>query len=225
MRDVTAKTPQVGEWVSAVDRLERLLVEQVATQRRLLEALDRKREAIARADAAALERLAREEQQLLARHAELDGQREQLVAALGRMSANEPSVISRQPSTGVGLREDDRPAGHRSHHPMQHTALGTQHSNALSLLEIAQREGGERGERLIALRDQARANVAELKRRSGILAQAAVALSAHLTGIMQAVGAAAMGTAHARTYSRHGRLAGIGPGAGVVSLSAVDLTT
>lgn len=200
MHDVASKSQHASEWSMTLDRLERLLVEQVATQRRLLEALDRKREAIARADAAALERLSREEQQLLARHGALDQEREALVAALEALR-REPPATSKGPLAPGGS-------------PL-----------TPSLTDIAHREGGARGERLIALRDQARANVAELKRRSGILAQAAAALSAHLTGIMQAVGAAAMGGINAGTYGRQGRLAGIGSGAGVVSLSAVDLTT
>lgn len=200
MHDVASKSRHASEWSMTLDRLERTLIEQVATQRRLLEALDRKREAIARADAAALERLSREEQQLLAKHAELDRERETLVAGLGGMRI-EPPATSKSPLSSGGS-------------PL-----------TPSLTDIAHREGGARGERLIALRDQARANVAELKRRSGILAQAAAALSAHLTGIMQAVGTAAMGGINAGTYGRQGRLAGIGSGAGVVSLSAVDLTT
>ncbi|QOJ17800.1 MAG: flagellar protein FlgN [Phycisphaeraceae bacterium] len=218
MHDDASKSQHASEWSMTLDRLERLLVEQVATQRRLLEALDRKREAIARADAAALERLSREEQQLLARHGALDQEREALVATLGGAYGNEPSA-------GGGAHNRGSPVVLRSIHPTQHSALSTGNFNPLSLTDIAHREGGARGERLIALRDQARANVAELKRRSGILAQAAAALSAHLTGIMQAVGAAAMGGINAGTYGRQGRLAGIGSGAGVVSLSAVDLTT
>lgn len=85
-----------------------------------------------------------------------------------------------------------------------------------SLVEIAGRLPPETGTRIIALREDLRVLVLDVRRESSVVRQAAERLSAHIAGIVQSVHAA---LAHANIYSSGGQIATVGGGV----ISSLDI--
>jgi hypothetical protein len=85
-----------------------------------------------------------------------------------------------------------------------------------SLVEIAAKLPSETGARIIALREELRALVLEVRRESSVVRQAAERLSAHIAGIVQSVHSA---LAHANIYSSGGQIATVGGGV----ISSLDI--
>ncbi len=85
-----------------------------------------------------------------------------------------------------------------------------------SLVEIADKLPRESGGRVIALRDELRSLVLEVRRESSVVRQAAERLSAHIAGIVQSVHSV---LAHANIYSSGGQIATVGGGV----ISSLDI--
>jgi hypothetical protein len=85
-----------------------------------------------------------------------------------------------------------------------------------SLAEIGQRLPPAIGARVIALREELRALVLEVRRESSVVRQAAERLSAHIAGIVQSVHSV---LAHANIYSSGGQIATAGGGV----ISSLDI--
>jgi hypothetical protein len=85
-----------------------------------------------------------------------------------------------------------------------------------SLVEIAEKLPHASGGRVIALRDELRSLVLEVRRESSVVRQAAERLSAHIAGIVQSVHSV---LAHANIYSSGGQIATVGGGV----ISSLDI--
>lgn len=85
-----------------------------------------------------------------------------------------------------------------------------------SLVEIGEKLPRELGARVIALREELRALVLEVRRESSVVRQAAERLSAHIAGIVQSVHSV---LAHANIYSSGGQIATVGGG----TISSLDI--
>ena len=85
-----------------------------------------------------------------------------------------------------------------------------------SLVEIGEKLPRDTGARIIALREELRALVLEVRRESSVVRQAAERLSAHIAGIVQSVHSV---LAHANIYSSDGQIATVGGGA----ISSLDI--
>lgn len=85
-----------------------------------------------------------------------------------------------------------------------------------SLVEIGERLPRDVGARVLALREELRALVLEVRRESSVVRQAAERLSAHIAGIVQSVHSV---LAHANIYSSGGQIATVGGGA----ISSLDI--
>lgn len=85
-----------------------------------------------------------------------------------------------------------------------------------SLVEIGEKLPRDTGARVIALREELRALVLEVRRESSVVRQAAERLSAHIAGIVQSVHSV---LAHANIYSSGGQIATVGGG----TISSLDI--
>lgn len=85
-----------------------------------------------------------------------------------------------------------------------------------SLVQIAEILPPETGARIVAVREELRALVLEVRRESSVVRQAAERLSAHIAGIVQSVHSV---LAHANIYSSGGQIATVGGGA----ISSLDI--
>ncbi|MEY3142636.1 MAG: hypothetical protein RLY21_1129 [Planctomycetota bacterium] len=85
-----------------------------------------------------------------------------------------------------------------------------------SLVEIGEKLPRESGTRVIALREELRTLVLEVRRESSVVRQAAERLSAHIAGIVQSVHSV---LAHANIYSSGGQIATVGGGV----ISSLDI--
>lgn len=176
-----------------LDALEALLRGQLQCQQRLLDCVDRKRQAIRTAAIDSVAGICAQEQAILAKIVDLERHRAEHVLRITQLMNDQKFQVEIE---------------------TQKSELQT-----LTIGEIASLVPEPRQSRLITLAAQLREALANVKRESSIVRAAADALSRHMAGVVQQVHAALSGT---RVYGERGKIVISGAAGSQVS-SIVDV--